>query len=451
MPPDAGVIFDAEPRDLSFFRPDAEPRDLSFPPFDGGPRPDAGFDPVDVGRADLGRVLPGETCELPMDFVGAQVDGDTSRSVHRTRLRCSGFGGASRAPEQWWRRAKTPERHLILELGTEGWPGVLEVRTATCSAVLPACAESPPLVEFPAANDDLQIGIEAFSNAAGRYLLSAREGPPLALPAPGAQCSSAPLISLPYRGERQHNFGANDSPPIGCPMHAPVYRRIRLSQDADLRAFAHPQGAQGLVVALLDSCGGRVLGCTQANKREEGALLQQSSLTAGEYILVVGSRTLDPPGSFSLNATHESSCVQDQDCPLEQSCTVSGCQNYPSGYVVQTMSAPISDLGTLVRTATISHSGAVDSVYARIWLEHSHPEELQVELTSPGPQGITVRLRALGQKRTHTIYGVDLNADGPGRLADFRLANPAGGWKLRIRDSRAGDQGRLRAFILGVQ
>ncbi len=93
-------------------------------------------------------------------------------------------------------------------------------------------------------------------------------------------------------------------------------------------------------------------------------------------------------------------------------------------------------------------AGALGDLVVQVDIDHRSPSDLVVELLSPS--GVKVRLHNQTSHPARAAFGIEREADGPGRLERF-LGEPfQGDWTLVVRDLSPGDQGVLRAFAVFV-
>jgi hypothetical protein len=444
--PDSGEfdsgIHDAEPREGGFS--DALADDAST---DAGNR--------DVGVTDVPLLDGGEglLCEQAVAWPvpALPLIDTTTVSFHRGRFECAGVGGGSIAPERWIVTRFDQPTHAILRLGTGGWDAVMSVRTATCAEQGEvACADEPAIVELPAVEGNVFIGVDGFTDGSGPFVLSGEVGPPLTVPPLDSVCELAPPATLPVHATG-HNFGADPAAEIeGCPLFAPVFVPIDLPA-GELSVRVEPRAGQDLSLAVLSECGA-TLACSAAGGAGHAEKVARLAPGAGRITIAIGSPPGARAGSFVIAANAGAECVEDADCPLGERCDGNLACGPPAARSAVSVGAEIPDNDKLELPLALSGSdGRPSRVRLRIAIEHEFPRDLVVTLSPPGgwPR---VRVRDRLDGALDSVYGSDRPADGPGTMFDFGLAATASGtWTLEVEDRAPGDVGRVTGAVLEVE
>jgi hypothetical protein len=446
-PFDSGVfdsgIFDADEREagpMDAF-PDAEVQDRADPDVAGR----------DVPSFDGGEGLSCETA-LAWPEIELPLIATTSASVHQVRFECAGLGGGAIAPERWIETRFDEPMHAIVQLGTAGWDAVMTVRTATCAPIGElACADAPTIVELPAVDGRLFIGVDGFTDGRGPFVLSGELGPALDVPPPDSICELAPMSSLPI-ARRAHNFGADGAAEIdGCPLSAPIFVPFELAADGDLTVRVEPRAGQDVSIAVVSDCGA-TLACAAGGGAGHAETLRHLSVPAGRAAIAIGSPPGALRGSFTVLAALDAECAADSDCPLGERCTDDlGCGSLAGARVI-TLGAEIPDNDRVEFPLRLSGPlGRPAKVRLRLAIEHEFPRDVVVTLAAPGGWPI-VRLRDRLDGALDSVYGKDRPADGPGSMFDFGLAATASGsWTLGVEDRAPGDVGRVTGAVLEVE
>lgn len=377
----------------------------------------------------------------------------TTTSFHRDRFECAGFGGGATSPERWVQARLSTPVHAIVRLGTDGWDGVLAVRTGTCAeAAEVACVDAPTIVELPGVAGDVFLGVEGFTGGEGPFVLSTQLGPPLQSPPPEAICETAPDAPLPIR-RVAHDFGVPPGAQVdGCAVATPVYLPFELSTAGTVSVRVEPQSGGDVAFAVVSGCD-TVLACATSFGPGSAETVQNLDLGPGRYTIAVGGRPGAAPQSFRVFAAKDAECVQDADCELDQVCGPSlACEAVRAGAAVVEGPAAIPDDGVLALPLVLSApAGRPDRVRLRLVLDHPYPPDLVATLVGPGGRPM-VRLRDRLDGALDSVYGKDRPADGPGSLFDFGLARTATGtWMLVVEDRAPGDEGVVAGAVLVVE
>src|SRR5262249_24869001 len=205
----------------------------------------------------------------------------------------------------------------------------------------------------------------------------------------------------------------------------------------------------------LPMCGEEAITCGSTPGRGVAERIDRLMVPAGRWIVAVGTRTARPAnGSFTLDISEDALCTRDSECALGAAC-IAGLACAPElGFVAtSTVRMDIPDGGRIeIPLEILGPTSRVARVRARVVFEHPYPEDLVIELRSPGPQPIVVRLRDSSAYEADVTYGRERPADGPGHLEDFTLVETATGtWSLSIEDRAIGDRGFVTGIVLGVE
>lgn len=446
--------------DLDSSAPDLGSRDV----YDGGSRDREDFDgdaePGEAGEdggifIDTGVPEFGESCSTAGVWRGNGVPftGNTTISAHREQLTCAGSGGAANAPEVWWKLSFPERQSVVLELGTDRWDGVLGVRTGTCTADVETCADRPTVIELPSVDGELFVAVDGFSTGQGFYALSATIDEPWIVPPPHNSCAAAEPLNLPG-SLRDHDLGGDEVELVPCGLTSAVYYTFD-TQGGPLSALALPSAAHDVELALLASCGAEAMLCASAGGRGVTERIDRFSLPAGRWILAAGTRAGRPAsGSFTLAVAEDAACTKDGECPFGAAC-IDDLACAPERGFVQTSTArvEIPDSGRIEMPFVFNGpTSRVKKVRARVAFEHDYPQDLVIELRSPGSSPVAVRLRDRAAYEDDVTYGRERLADGPGQLEDFLLVETAtGAWTLSIEDRAIGDRGFVTGVSIGVE
>jgi subtilisin-like proprotein convertase family protein len=122
--------------------------------------------------------------------------------------------------------------------------------------------------------------------------------------------------------------------------------------------------------------------------------------------------------------------------PLSEDC------DEPSAFI------PDGDLEGITRAIDLTADLAIDEIAVFVDITHGRPEDLIVELTSPG--GTTVRLHNLTSGDVNGWYPTELTVDGPGSLEDFVGENCLGTWELFVCDEAYSYIGVLNSWCISA-
>jgi hypothetical protein len=410
---------------------------------------DAGI-PVDGGQSGLG-----ESCATAVDWPddGAPFSDTTTRSQHREQLSCAGSGGAANAPELWWKLDLPQTQSVVLELGTDGWDGVLGVRTGTCTRDVESCADRPTYLELPAVDGSLFVAVDGYSTGNGRYALTSVIDEPWTIPPPNNSCTSPETLTPPAT-VRAHNFQGNIIPISPCGMISSVYYAIDSTGGA-FSAVAFPSPSHDVELAIVSACGEEAIVCASTAGRGVAERIDRLPLPMGRWLLAVGTRSARPAeGSFTLDVREDALCTRDAECAFGEACIgVLSCAAELGDTVTSTVEIDIPDGGRVeIPLEFLGTAARITKIRARVAFEHPYPEDLVIELSSPPPSPIVVRLRDRSAYEADVTYGRERPADGPGHLADFGLVETATGtWTISIEDRAIGDRGFVTGVVLGLE
>lgn len=445
---------------LDSSQPDLGSRDV----YDGGARDrgevEGDAEPAEAGEdggiiIDAGEPEFGESCSTAGVWRGNGVPftGNTTVSAHREQLSCAGSGGAANAPEVWWKLSLPERQSVVLQLGTDRWDGVLGVRTGTCTVDVETCADRPTTIELPSVDGELFVAVDGFSTGQGFYALSATIDEPWLLPPPHNSCAGAEPLNLPGT-VRAHDFEGDEAELAPCGLISAVYYTFD-TQGGPLSARALPSASHDVELAVLSGCGAEAVACGSSPGRGVAERIDRLALPAGRWIIAAGTRAARPAsGSFTLDVAEDAACTRDAECPIGEVCADGLVCAAERGWVrTSTARVEIPDAGRVAIPFVFNGpTSRVKKVRARVAFEHDYPQDLVIELRSPGPSPVSVRLRDRAAYEADVTYGRDRLADGPGQLEDFLLVETAtGAWSLVIEDRAIGDRGFVTGVSIGVE